>query len=346
MKMQPSCVGPNSSVVLRRAPPVAALSTPSIAIPSFMRLPSTEGYFEVAAVRGARVIVDDTLPTVEYLAQWKDDSPDSWEAAASLSEDLIRDYEDRWWTACRKGDFETLASMLAGGRGLLAPAVDADQRSALHFAAGLGKADCVELLLEAGADPNQQDVQGYTPLHMAVGYMHTSSITELLKAGANPQLRDVNGQDAVRLLGRLRATMPLAMPTISQRLRLEEVANCVTDLLYEEAQVACVLQERRGFDGSRQVLVSWTDGHEDSWVADQDVSASLLQDYEEGMEFSPVQQVLDMVQVGTTRRFKIHWGDNYPDSWEPEEHVPADLAAATCPEGSAPAAPVELQHSN
>ncbi len=33
-------------------------------------------------------------------------------------------------------------------------------RSALHFAAALGKVDCVRLLLEAGADPNLQDKEG------------------------------------------------------------------------------------------------------------------------------------------------------------------------------------------
>ena len=53
---------------------------------------------------------------VEYLAQWKDGSPDTWEEGINLSEDLIREYEERWWGASRKGDFKTLAKMLEGGR--------------------------------------------------------------------------------------------------------------------------------------------------------------------------------------------------------------------------------------
>ena len=32
--------------------------------------------------------------------------------------------------------------------------------SALHFAAGLGKVDCIKLLLEAGVDVNLQDKEG------------------------------------------------------------------------------------------------------------------------------------------------------------------------------------------
>jgi hypothetical protein len=43
--------------------------------------------------------------------------------------------------------------------------------SALHFASAVGATRCVRLLLDAGADPDLQDREGYTPLHMAAGYM-------------------------------------------------------------------------------------------------------------------------------------------------------------------------------
>lgn len=59
-----------------------------------------------------------------------------------------------------------------------------------------------------------------------------------------------------------------------------------------------MLAERRAADGSRELLVSWADGKEDSWVHERDVSASLLEDWEHGYEHAPAAAVLDMVQVG------------------------------------------------
>lgn len=70
--------------------------------------------------------------------------------------------------------------------------------------------------------------------------MHTACITALLQAGSNPQLRDGTGQDVVHLLERLRRTMPLALPIINTRLRLEEVSNCVTGEQYD----ACLRKGR------------------------------------------------------------------------------------------------------
>ncbi len=39
--------------------------------PSFMSLPSVEGYSEVQAVKGVRVVLVEDLPTVQYLVEWK-----------------------------------------------------------------------------------------------------------------------------------------------------------------------------------------------------------------------------------------------------------------------------------
>ena len=49
--------------------------------------------------------------------------------------------------------------MAAGGE-VLARTVDADRRSALHFAAALGKAQLVEELLGAGAEVDLADREG------------------------------------------------------------------------------------------------------------------------------------------------------------------------------------------
>ncbi|EFJ47094.1 hypothetical protein VOLCADRAFT_105313 [Volvox carteri f. nagariensis] len=286
-----------------------------------------EGYKEVEELAGARIIVDSDTPRVEYYTKWKDGSDPTWEVSANLSEDLIREYEDKWWTAVRKADLDTLVRMLGGARELLANVVDENRRSALHFAAALGNADCTRLLVEAGADVDLQDREGFTPLHMAAGYMHTSSMAVLLEAGANPELRDNTGRDVVTLIDNLKATMPLNMASVQRRLALEEVANCLTDRLYDEVVPANILNMRTAPDGSREFLVSFPpeDGRDDEWVSERNVGADLLEDYLAGLEYGAAAEVLDVVQIRTERRFKIRWADGYPASWEPEEHVPHDL---------------------
>lgn len=48
-------------------------------------------------------------------------------------------------------------------------AIDENRRTALHFVAGLGKEECVQLLMEAGAEVEPADKEGFTPLHIAAG---------------------------------------------------------------------------------------------------------------------------------------------------------------------------------
>jgi len=54
---------------------------------------------------------------VEYRVRWKDGAPDSWETAGNLSPDLVRDFEERWWSAARKADLPTLTELLAASPG-------------------------------------------------------------------------------------------------------------------------------------------------------------------------------------------------------------------------------------
>jgi hypothetical protein len=32
----------------------------------------------------------------------QDEAPDTWEVKDNVAENVLRDYEDRWWTACRE----------------------------------------------------------------------------------------------------------------------------------------------------------------------------------------------------------------------------------------------------
>ncbi|KAG2427506.1 hypothetical protein HXX76_012439 [Chlamydomonas incerta] len=315
---QPTAAAPVTSRVHKQLLAPARAGPPALVY--------AEGYKEVEELAGARVVVESDPPRVEYLVKWKDGAESTWEVAADLSEDLVRDFEEKWWAAARKADVDAMIKLLEGGRELLVHVVDENRRSALHFAAALGSAECTKLLVEAGADLDLQDKEGYTPLHMAAGYMHTSSMAALLEAGANPEIKDNTGRDVVNLIENLRASMPLSMGSVQRILQLEEVKNCLTDRLYDEVEPVNVLNSRATPDGTgREFLVAFPDGRDDEWVPERNVSADVLDDYLAGLEYATAEEVLDVVQVRTERRFKIRWSDGYPTSWEPEEHVPPEL---------------------
>jgi signal recognition particle protein len=60
----------------------------------------------------------------------------------------------------RKGDEAGVTAMLQGGGPVLARTVDDGRRSALHFAAALGRADLVRRLLGEGAQVDLADKEG------------------------------------------------------------------------------------------------------------------------------------------------------------------------------------------
>ena len=60
----------------------------------------------------------------------------------------------------------------------------------LHGAVRANAPDTVEALLQAGADPNDQDDQGLTPLHEAVILYRTEIVEILLKGGADQRIQD------------------------------------------------------------------------------------------------------------------------------------------------------------
>jgi len=65
--------------------------------------------------------------------------------------------------------------------------------------AGAGNPDCVQALIDAKADVNQEDDCGYTPLLMAAAGGHSQCVSELLSARANVTARDPKGRTALEL---------------------------------------------------------------------------------------------------------------------------------------------------
>lgn len=54
--------------------------------------------------------------------------------------------------------------------------------------------ECVEMLLEAGADPSQSNRMGWAPLHEASAKNYAELIPALVKAGADPNRADLMGE--------------------------------------------------------------------------------------------------------------------------------------------------------
>jgi ankyrin repeat protein len=66
--------------------------------------------------------------------------------------------------------------------------------TALEFAARQGCADCIPVLVEAGADVNAVDLDGISPLLSAMINGHYDAAEVLLEKGANPNIADATGR--------------------------------------------------------------------------------------------------------------------------------------------------------
>lgn len=302
---------------------------------------ATEEIVEVKSLKGIRMKArtkedeeNKVRPMVEYLVEWKDGSPDTWEPVTNLADNLLRDYETKWWNAVKKGDDVTVNAMLDGGGAVLSRTLNEDRRSALHFAAALGKADLVRRLVKEGAEVDLGDKEGYTPLHMAAGYLHTSTIYALIEGEADPEQQDLQGRSPLELVESLRAALPPGNPaTAGRRLALEEVLKCLVDNLFEDVLPAAVLDcrttestEEKASDGSKEYLVKFSDDEEPCWVQEKYMSEEVISDYEDGLEYAMAKEIIDVRNKGDSRSYLIRWEDGL-ETWEPEEHIsaPQDL---------------------
>lgn len=99
--------------------------------------------------------------------------------------------------ASRAGSLECVQLLLESGADV--DARNDAHRTALQLAAERGRAEAVKLLAEAGADLNTQDRKGRTPLHRATYEGHAEAAEALLAAGADGTVQNKNGRTAFEI---------------------------------------------------------------------------------------------------------------------------------------------------
>ncbi|XP_072177644.1 poly [ADP-ribose] polymerase tankyrase-2-like [Diadema setosum] len=91
--------------------------------------------------------------------------------------------------ACRNGDL-TRVKKFVSPTNVNARDTSGRKSSPLHFAAGFGRKDVVEFLLQNGANVHSRDDGGLIPLHNACSFGHAEVVVLLLRNGADANARD------------------------------------------------------------------------------------------------------------------------------------------------------------
>ncbi|XP_019705414.1 probable signal recognition particle 43 kDa protein, chloroplastic [Elaeis guineensis] len=294
-----------------------------------------EDYGEVSRIIGSRTVRtpvygDDgsvsTTTMTEYLIEWKDGHAPSWVPAAAIAADVVAEYETLWWTAARKADAAALSTLLADESTERDPdAEDADGRTALHFAAGLGSEECIRMLAAAGADVGRAERAGggLTPLHVAAGYGQAAAVRALLEAGADVAAVDGRGRTALELAREVLAATPAV--ELGRRAGLAAAAAELEGAVYEWAEVERVV-EGRGKGKRREYLVEWKDGGRE-WVRKEWVAEDLVVDFEAGLEYGVAEAVMGRREAaeGGGKEYLVKWVDIEEATWEPEANVDREL---------------------
>jgi len=274
-----------------------------------------------------------TSVATEYLVEWQDGHEPSWIPAEAIAADVVAEYETPWWTAAKKADAEALAALLADETLQRDPdAEDAQGRTAMHFAAGLGSEDCLRALAAAGADLGHQERAGggLTPLHIAVGYGRAVAVRTLLELGADPEAPDGQGRTPLELVQQVLEKTPKGNPAAFQlRQGLEAAQKELEKAVYEWAEVEKVI-DGRGEGKWREYLVEWRDGGEREWVKAAWVAEDLVSDFEAGLEYAVAEAVVDKRQAAAEDgeekwEYLVKWVDIEEATWEPAENVDAEL---------------------
>lgn len=97
------------------------------------------------------------------------------------------------------GHLEAVRTLIAAGANIHAAATNSFKVQAIHAAVASRNLDIVHAVLEAGADPNAAQQQGFRPIHEA-GSNNNRELAELLmRYGADPSLKNDEGKTAISI---------------------------------------------------------------------------------------------------------------------------------------------------
>lgn len=279
---------------------------------------------KVLAVEGVRLCRGERDFQLEYLARVEGVDVNVWVPADLIADDVKAEYESRWWQCCRQGDLDKVEEMLRGGGQALVAARDDDERSALHYACGVGSEDCVRAILANGAEVDAKDKDSFTPLHIAAGYLHEKIVEILVQSGANPELEDSTGRSPLDLVETLKLNTPATTVTFARRSVLESIAKTLEQFVFEEVPPSALKACRTTDTDQKEYLVEWLDDFSDSWVSARDISDELIDDFECGVEYAQLDKVYEPPsfkrQGNKKRQGKrerlARWSDSATPSWE------------------------------
>lgn len=97
------------------------------------------------------------------------------------------------------GHLEAVRTLIAAGANIHAAATNSFKVQAIHAAVASKNIDIVRTVLEAGADPNAAQQQGFRPIHEAGSNGNRALAELLLKYGADATLKGDNGKNAIDL---------------------------------------------------------------------------------------------------------------------------------------------------
>uniref|UniRef100_A0A8C7GGX3 Poly [ADP-ribose] polymerase n=1 Tax=Oncorhynchus kisutch TaxID=8019 RepID=A0A8C7GGX3_ONCKI len=109
--------------------------------------------------------------------------------AATTGQPAISATKRELFEACRNGDVSRV-KRLVDSVNVNAKDMAGRKSTPLHFAAGFGRKDVVDHLLQTGANVHARDDGGLIPLHNACSFGHAEVVSLLLCQGADPNARD------------------------------------------------------------------------------------------------------------------------------------------------------------